>query len=77
MVCGKYSLAQMLPGQRAVITHIQVPEALKDRLTALGILEGTQVQCLGSGPLGDPVAYEIRRAVIALRRCDSVGIEVQ
>lgn len=77
MARGKCSLAQMIPGQHAVITHIQVPEALKDRLTALGILEGTQVQCLGSGPLGDPVAYEIRRAVIALRRSDSAGIEVR
>ena len=76
MTCCKSSLSQMTAGQQAVIGRIEVPETLAERLTALGILEGTVVKCLGAGPLGDPVAYEIRRTVIALRRADCMGIEV-
>lgn len=66
----------MTAGQQAVIARIKVPGTLAERLTALGILEGTTVKCLGAGPLGDPVAYEVRRTVIALRRADCMGIEV-
>ncbi|WP_370814842.1 ferrous iron transport protein A [Butyricicoccus pullicaecorum] len=66
----------MTAGQQAVIGQIEVPETLAERLTALGISEGTTVKCLGAGPLGDPVAYEVRRTVIALRRADCMGIEV-
>lgn len=66
----------MTAGQQAVIGQIEVPETLAERLTALGILEGTTIKCLGAGPLGDPVAYEVRRTVIALRRADCMGIEV-
>lgn len=66
----------MTAGQQAVIGRIEVSETLAERLTALGILEGTTVKCLGAGPLGDPVAYEVRRTVIALRRADCMGIEV-
>lgn len=76
MACCKSRLSQMMPGQRAVIRRIDAPAALADRLTALGILEGTNVKCLGAGPLGDPVAYEVRRTIIALRRADCAGIEV-
>jgi len=66
----------MTAGQQAVIGQIEVPETLAERLTALGILEGTTIKCLGAGPLGDPVAYKVRRTVIALRRADCMGIEV-
>ena len=53
-----------------MITRIHVSDALRERLTALGFLEGTKICCLGAGPSGDPVAYEVRRTIIALRRAD-------
>lgn len=77
MACESRNLAQMKAGQQAVITRIKVPEPLATRLTALGVLVGTRVSCLGTGPFGDPIAYEIRRAVIALRQSDGCGIEVR
>lgn len=72
----KIRLSSLSEGQRAMITRIHVSDALKERLTALGFLEGTKICCLGAGPSGDPVAYEVRRTVIALRRADCDGIEV-
>ena len=70
------NLSDMYAGQQATLMTIQGSKALCDRLTALGFLEGTRVCCLGAGPFGDPVAYEVRHTVIALRRADSIGIEV-
>ncbi len=40
---------------------------LRRRLLDLGIIEGTQVEVLARSPSGDPTAYFIRGAVIALR----------
>lgn len=42
----------------------------------LGLTADTQVECLGVSPLGDPVSYRIRGAVIAIRREYSRQIRV-
>ncbi|MGO1469518.1 MAG: FeoA family protein [Tissierella sp.] len=40
---------------------------LRRRLLDLGVIEGTEIEVLGQSPSGDPTAYLIRGAVIALR----------
>ena len=52
-------------------------ERLAGRLRDLGMTEGTRVKCLGAGPLGDPAAYLIRGAVVAIRKKDAARIETQ
>jgi Fe2+ transport system protein FeoA len=42
----------------------------------LGILPGTQLQAELKSPLGDPVAYRVREALIALRRKQTQQIEI-
>ncbi len=51
--------------------------AIEQRLTDLGIVPGTRIRCLYRSPLQDPTAYEIRGAVIALRKEDSGEILVE
>ena len=53
------------------------PEGMRRRLLDLGLVENTAVECLGRSPGGDPAAYLIRGAVIALRDSDSRDILVQ
>jgi len=69
------TMDRLSPGESAVVEHIE-RSALSDRLSALGLTEGTAVSCLFRAPLGDPVAYDIRGAVIALRREDSGCVSV-
>ena len=40
---------------------------LRRRFLDLGIIEGTNIEVLYRGALGDPTAYFIRGAIIALR----------
>jgi len=47
---------------------------MRRRLMDIGLVEGTQVMCVQQAPSGDPVAYGIRGAVIALRREDAAGV---
>lgn len=47
------------------------------RLRDIGFSEGCEVRCVGRSPLGDPSAFSVRGAVIALRREDSACIDVE
>ena len=47
------------------------------RLKDLGLLEGTKVKCVLRSPLGDPYAYKIRGAVVAIRKEDASQIMVE
>lgn len=64
-------LTDLKTGQKAVISELVVFDDMRRRLQDIGLIEGTWVECLGKSPLGDPAAYFIRGAVIALRSEDS------
>ncbi len=64
-------------GSAATITKIYSRDADRRRLFDLGILPGTRIENVMPSPLGDPVAYRIRSAVVALRREQAQLIEVQ
>ncbi len=51
--------------------------AVRPRLEGLGITEGAEIVALFSAPSGDPTAYSVRGAVVALRRSDAERIRVR
>ncbi len=68
------TLNTLLAGERAVVKSVNINGAMKRRLFDLGLIPGTEVSCMLRSPLGDPVAFLIRGAVIALRTEDSSNI---
>lgn len=70
-------LCALLPGQRATVLGLENQEPLRRRLMELGLVPGTEVMCLGRSPGGDPAAYRVRGAVIALRAADCARIIVE
>ena len=62
------TLADLSDGQAGLVTelHSQGPE--RRRMMDLGIVPGTRVTAEMKSPLGDPVAYRVRGALVALRR---------
>lgn len=72
-------LSSLRVGQRARVTSL-LPAcrgAQRRRLQDLGLLPGTQVQAEFASPTGDPVAYRIRGALIALRAEQADLIQVE
>ena len=69
-------LTDLKKGQKAVISELAVFDDMRRRLQDIGLIEGTVVECVGKSPLGDPCAYIIRGAVIALRSEDSGRVMV-
>jgi Fe2+ transport system protein FeoA len=64
-------------GQTATVRKIYSKDGERRRMVDLGILPGTRIENVMSSPLGDPIAYRIRNAVIALRREQAQMIEVE
>ncbi len=67
-------LDDLMPDQSATIVRLLSPEPMRTRLEELGFLPGRTIRLLHISPLGDPRAYEICGACIALRRDDTLGI---
>ena len=65
------TLHSMREGTSARVTELRVEGGMRRRLQDMGLIEGTSVVCLQRSPSGDPIAYLIRGAVIALREEDS------
>ncbi len=71
------SLNQLAPGQSAKVKELKTAGSMRRRLLDLGLIAHTEVMCLGRSPLGDPSAYLIRGAVIAIRTKDSQNIIIE
>ncbi|MCL2081041.1 MAG: ferrous iron transport protein A [Oscillospiraceae bacterium] len=71
----KTVLSKLIQGERAVV--LDISGGMRERLNDLGLIKGTAVTCVRKSPLGDPVAYLIRGAVIALRSEDSSCVTVK
>ncbi len=61
-------LSSLSPGDLARVVSLVADGADRDRLLDLGFTPGLEVECLFSSPMGDPVAYRVRGAAVALRR---------
>lgn len=73
---SQLSLAQLAPGERAEVAGFSAQGTMRRRFQDLGLIPGTVIECLGKSPLGDPCAYLIRGAVIALRNSDAGTIAI-
>ena len=73
---GAMCLADIMPGERALVERISAGSAMKKGRIEIGLISGTSVECVGESPLGDPRAYLVRDAVIAIRKVDGRGIIV-
>ena len=70
------SLNELRQGETAKVKILLSKGSIRRRLQDIGLIEGTNVECLQRSPSGDPTAYLIRGAVIALRSEDSSNIIV-
>ncbi len=70
------TLDRIAPGELAVVDRLEVGGDMRRRFLDLGLIENTVVECIGRSPGGDPTAYLIRGAVIAIRSKDCQGIGI-
>lgn len=71
------SLDCLCVGQNCRVSGLDAVGTQRRRMLDLGLVEGTNVEALHKSPAGDPVAYFIRGAVIALRGEDAKKIRIE
>lgn len=67
----------LLPDQAATVSSIQNTSDISRRFRDIGIIEGTKIYCILKSPFGDPSAYLIRGALIAIRSDDAQLIAIK
>ncbi len=70
-------LHELQPGERGTVTELKTHGSMRRRFLDIGLIKDTVVECLGRSPAGDPSAYLVRGAVIAIRSEDSRSIIVR
>jgi len=69
-------MSSLEPGKTGRILELMNLGSLRQRLLDLGLVPGTSVERLMNSPIGDPVCFRIRGAMIALRMEDADQIRV-
>ena len=69
-----FTLADLKQDETAAVAEVLDRSALGRRFLDLGLIPGARVACLGRAPLGDPAAYLVAGAVVAIRRRDAARV---
>ncbi|MFH1117897.1 MAG: ferrous iron transport protein A [Pseudomonadota bacterium] len=71
------TLNELAPGQECTISGVNLNGALLQRLLDMGFIEGCAVRVVRNAPLLDPLDVRIRGNLVAIRRNEAAGIEVE
>ncbi len=74
---GELTLDALPQGGSAIVTRLLTHGSMRRRLLDIGLTAGTRVECVGRSPSGDPSAYLIRGAVIAIRSDDCRDVIIE
>lgn len=72
-----YTLNSLPLGKKATVEALNLQGPIRRRILDLGLIPGTIVEALHKSPLGEPTAYNIRGAVVALRSEEASKIYIQ
>lgn len=64
-------------GKSARVKELTAAGSFRRRMLDLGLVAGTVIESLRKSPFGDPIAYEIRGVVIALRSEEASKVLVE
>ena len=74
---GHASLADLKPGDSAIVCRVQPEQPSRRRLMEMGFVSGTSLKLVRSAPLGDPLQVEVRGYQLSLRVAEARGILVR
>ncbi len=69
-------MSELKQGQAGRIVDLQQTGSMRRRLLDLGFVPGTLIRRVMTSPAGDPVCYNVRGALIALRQSDAMTITI-
>ena len=76
MASLQIALSDLRPGQRAVIRSFIGESEMHLRLLELGLIPGTEIECVRTAPFGDPLEVSVRGYCLSLRLGEASSIAV-
>ncbi|MCT4595484.1 MAG: ferrous iron transport protein A [Anaeromicrobium sp.] len=74
---NEIKLSKLQPGNKCKVVSLLCVGITRRRMLDLGLIPGSYVEAIRKSPLGGPIAYNIRGAIIALRKEESSQILVR
>ena len=64
-------------GTTVIVENLNCYGNIRRRLLDLGIINGTKIKPIFTSPSGDPIAFEVRGTVLAIRKenCKEISIK--
>lgn len=69
-------LTHLNPGQRMVIDEIQADEGTRQRLNAMGLMRGREIQVVRRARFGGPIQVRVGSVNLILRRREAEYVKV-
>ena len=70
------TLDQISQGSTARIVDVTGDDTLAVRLMEMGLIEGEEIELLGTAPFGDPLEFSIRGYRLSLRKNEAQRVVV-
>ncbi len=71
------TLLTLKKGEVGIVSAVDAKDAMRRRFYDIGCIEGAKVRMIGIAPLGDPRAYVIADAIIAIRKQDAETVHIR
>ena len=72
----KQTMADLSDGEKGIIASITGDKSVKQRLTSMGLIKGTEVKVEYSSLFGDPRTYLVRGYSICMRKLEAQQVEL-
>ncbi len=70
------ALVDLAISGRGRVIGVQGCDEISLRLLEMGLTPGTEVELVGTAPLGDPLELEVRGYRLSLRRAEAARVEI-
>lgn len=70
------TLADLRVGMRARVRGVAGSDDISVRLLEMGLTPGTELQVIGTAPLGDPLELDLRGYRLSVRKTEASRVEV-
>ena len=72
----KMTMADLNDGEKGTIASINGDKSIKQRLTSMGLVKGTEVEVKYSSLFGDPRTYLVRGYSICMRKLEAQQVQL-
>ncbi len=70
-------LSELKPGESGTVRKVEGDKAIRQRMMAMGLVNGAEVQVKRIAPLGDPIEFSVRGYSLSLRKSEAHAIHIE